>query len=307
MVSNSKAIKRINRIYSFFLSDARKKGVEKVIFITAIVAFILHLALIVLADAGVIPINEAGHNKPINLLSAIYTPFTIILLYEIYSLIYYLPKSLTIYLGKQYEIIVLILVRKIFYDLSNLSAAGKPFEFEQIQGLMVTFVALILFCLLIFCFYKLSNNKCLLGDERECKKEKHTNYVVAKKILAIGLMLLFILLFLWSFSVFSHFTLAAGSIVAILKQMNHAFFDIFFTALILTEVLVLLLSFNLAEQFHKIIRNSGFIISTILLKLSFKTEGIANTAIIFGAIAFGVAILAIYRLFDRKLYREDEK
>ncbi|NDV83970.1 hypothetical protein [Bacteroides sp. 51] len=296
--------KHINKIYSFFLSDSRKKEVEKIIFLTAIVAFILHLTLIALVDIGIIPINEADNKNSLKLLSAIYTPFTIILLYEIYSLIYYLPKSLTIYLGKQYEIIVLILIRKIFYDLSNASVTHAPFEFSQIQGILITFTSLIVFCLLIFCFYKLSGNRCILGDERQCDGDRSIKYVIAKKILAIGLMLLFIVLFIWSFTVFGHISPTIDNTILILKHMNNTFFDIFFTALILTEVLVLLLSFSLTEQFHKIIRNSGFIISTILLKLSFKADGLSNTVIVFGAIAFGVAILGVYRLYERKLFNK---
>lgn len=303
MTHKNAVIKYINKIYSFFLSDSRKKEVEKIIFLTAIVAFLLHLVLISLANIGIIPQNSSNNNGSLNLLSAIYTPFTIILLYEIYCLIYYLPKSLTIYLGKQYEIIVLILIRKLFYDLSNVSVTGKSFEVSQIQGLMITIASFIVFCLLIFSFYKLSNNRCLLGDERECKREKDTKYVIAKRILAIGLMILFIVLLGWSFTAFQYFSPTVDNTITILKQMNNTFFSIFFTALILTEVLVLLLSFNLAEQFHKIIRNSGFIISTILLKLSFKAEGTTSTVIIFGGIAFGVAMLAVYRLFEKKLYQ----
>jgi hypothetical protein len=39
---------------------------------------------------------------------------------EVYLLVYYLPKSTTIYIGKQYEIILLIIIRRIFKDISNL-------------------------------------------------------------------------------------------------------------------------------------------------------------------------------------------
>ena len=130
--------------------------------------------------------------------------------------------------------------------------------------------------------------------------------MIAKKILAIGLMLLFIVLFVWSFTAFSYISPIVDNTILLLKHMNSMFFDIFFTALILIEVLVLLLSFSLTEQFHKIIRNSGFIVSTILLKLSFKAEGLSNTVIVFGAIAFGVAIMGVYRLYERKLFNEKE-
>ena len=53
-------------------------------------------------------------------ISAIYTPFSIILYYEVFLLIYYLPRSFTTSVLKQFEIISLILIRRIFYDIPKL-------------------------------------------------------------------------------------------------------------------------------------------------------------------------------------------
>ena len=58
---------------------------------------------------------------------AIYTPFSFILIYEIYLLIYYLPRSITTYISKQYEIITLIVIRRIFKDISNISLQDDLF------------------------------------------------------------------------------------------------------------------------------------------------------------------------------------
>lgn len=44
------------------------------------------------------------------------------------------------------------------------------------------------------------------------------------------------------------------------------------------------------DKFNNVIRNSGFIFTTILIKLSFNTEGILNTVLIVTAVAFGVLI-----------------
>ena len=54
-----------------------------------------------------------------NPISGIYTPFSIILYYEIFLLIYYLPRSFTTSILKQFEIISLIVIRRIFYDIPN--------------------------------------------------------------------------------------------------------------------------------------------------------------------------------------------
>jgi hypothetical protein len=92
---------------------------------------------------------------------------------------------------------------------------------------------------------------------------------------------------------------SVSKIVTEIKDINKIFFDDFFTILILVDVLLLLFSFLHSDKFNRVIRNSGFIISTILIKLSFGTEGIMNIILIVIAILFGVILLKIHNLFDK--------
>jgi hypothetical protein len=111
-------------IFSFFLSETTKKRSEKIILSIAIASFVIHLILIFLVDSKLIYLESSLFDSPI---AAIYTPFSFILLYEVYLVIYYLPKSITTYIGKQYEIITLIIIRRIFKDLSDLKLASNWF------------------------------------------------------------------------------------------------------------------------------------------------------------------------------------
>ncbi|MDL2266180.1 hypothetical protein LJC57_03940 [Parabacteroides sp. OttesenSCG-928-G07] len=268
------------------------------IFITAIVAFIAHFILLVLGNEGMLPISIYDKDHYVNPLSAIYTPFTIILLYEIFLLIYYLPKSITIYLGKQYEIITLIMIRKIFEDLSYFPEYIGAEDKGAVINLLLTFAGLILLFLFIFLYYKLSGDK---KERKQCKSRTELTFVASKKVLAMGLLLLFVFLFVKSLFDLKDLTLTIENSVYALKTINNMFFSDFFTALILTEVLLLLLTFNLSDKFNKVVRNSGFIISTILLKMSFMAEGLTNVIIVLVAIVFGITILGIHRLFEKKL------
>jgi hypothetical protein len=87
--------------YAKLLDEKTKKLSEKFIINLAIVSFLLHLAVITLNDLGLLGIAITGELFT-NPISAIYTPFSFILVYEVYLLIYYLPKSMTIYIGKQH-------------------------------------------------------------------------------------------------------------------------------------------------------------------------------------------------------------
>jgi hypothetical protein len=58
------------------------------------------------------------------------------------------------------------------------------------------------------------------------------------------------------------------------------------------------------ENRCKVIRNSGFIISTILIRISFSVSGIINNILIVSAILFGLSILFIHNKFEKKLAEE---
>ena len=124
----------------------------------AIGSFIIHLLLIYLNQFGLIQINGSKEllNSPI---AAIYTPFSFILVYEVYLLIYYLPKSITTYIRKQYEIITLIVIRRIFKDLANLQLSSDWFDIKYDLQFTYDIVASVLLFLLLFLFQSKSKLK----------------------------------------------------------------------------------------------------------------------------------------------------
>jgi hypothetical protein len=63
-------------------------------------------------------------------------------------------------------------------------------------------------------------------------------------------------------------------------------------------VVLLLFSFFYTDQFHKIIRNSGFVISTILIRMSFGVSGLISTVLIVVAVLFGLAIITIHNKYE---------
>jgi hypothetical protein len=91
----------------------------------AISGFMVHLGLIGLKTLFPDWISSNFLAHPIN---AIYTPFSILLFFESYLLIYYLRQSTTFYIGKQYEIIALILIRGIFKDMTHLDLQAGSFQ-----------------------------------------------------------------------------------------------------------------------------------------------------------------------------------
>lgn len=284
-------------LYSALLSKTTKKRAETFFVSLAIISFLLHLAIIALVDLKIILINDysALLSNPI---SAIYTPFSFILIYEVYLLVYYLPKSTTIYIGKQYEIITLIIIRRIFKDLTKLEFNSNWFASKANVNFTLDIVATIILFFLIYVFYNL-NKRNEINQSKIQKTIDVNSFIRLKNVFGIVLIPIFLVLSIYSLAhwIYESF-FSITQIVDTIKDINKIFFADFFTILILIEVLLLLFSFFLSDKFNKVIRNSGFIISTILIKLSFGTEGILNTILIVAAVLFGVIILAIHNKYD---------
>ena len=295
-------MKRIDHIldslHHLFLSERTKERSEKLIISVAIISFIIHLALILVKDfIPGLSLNPEFFGNPI---ASIYTPFSFILVYEVYLLVYYLPKSISLYISKQYEIITLVIIRRIFKDLSNLDLNSN--WFENSYDLQLTFdlvTTLILFGLILL-FNKLNLERKRVRGSGEEMTDTLARLIRRKKILAILLVPVLLGLALYSFGTWiADVTGAANAGIDTLGDINLIFFNEFFTILILADVLLLLFSFFHTAQFNAVIRNSGFIISTILIRLSFSTTGLVNDLLVVVAVSFGVLILWL----NNKYYR----
>ena len=284
-------------LYLKLLSEETKKRTEVFFVTVAIISFLLHLIIIALVDFKVILVNDYSKllNNPI---AAIYTPFSFILIYEVYLLVYYLPRSTTIYIGKQYEIITLIVIRRIFKDLTKLEFSVDWFNSKTNLNFTLDLLATVLLFYLIFIFYKL-NQANEINQSKIQKTVSLNQFIKLKNIFAVILIPIFLSMSLYSLGhwIYENF-FSISLMVNKIKDINKIFFDEFFTVLILIEVLLLLFSFLLSDKFSRVIRNSGFIISTILIKLSFGTEGILNTILIVVAVSFGVIILWIHNKYE---------
>ncbi len=285
-------------LYQKLLSDKTKKESERVILIIAIASFLIHLTIIYLVDFGIISLNS--HSDLLkNPIAAIYTPFSFILVYEVYLLVYYLPKSITNYISKQYEIITLIIIRRLFKDLSTLSLSSDWFKIKYDLQFTYDLIASVLLFFLIYLFNVKSKKRYRDEKINEQQIEGITRFIKIKKVLATSLVPVLFLVAIYSFINWIIGTIypITNNIVSF-KNINNIFFEQFFTILIIADVILLLFSFFHTDEFHKVIRNSGFIISTILLRLSFSVSGLLNTILIVSAIIYGLLILIIHNKFE---------
>lgn len=294
----------VDKVFDLLLSERRKEQIDKVIIYIAIASFAIHLSLIGLAILGLLPesLDSRLTKSPI---SAIYTPFSFILIYEVYLLVFYISKSTSTYIIKQYEIITLIVIRRLFKDLSNLDLDKEWFTDKYDLQFTYDIVTAFVLFLLIYFFNVLTRKQREIRNNTRIDKSVTNIFITRKKLIASILVpvvfgMAVFSLFSWSFETLSSFNQTNYGI----QDVNKIFFDEFFTILILTDVLLLLFTLITTNQFNRTIRNSGFIISTILIRLSFGVDGIVNNALIIVAVVFGVLLLWVNNKYEKMMVND---
>jgi len=273
-----------------------RKTLGKYALYAAILSFVIHLLLHLLRQYIPGGMQAGLLADPIN---AIYTPFSILLVYEAYLMIYYLRRSTTLYIAKQYEVIALILIRGLFKDMAVLDLGASNWQTMHNLEFGVDILSVIAVFLMILSFYKLSGTYKYADFEAMEEQEigpQLKQFVKAKHYLSLGLFVVFIVLGLqsfieWVIPTFQH--IESANMIAV----NDIFFEQFYNFLIISDVLILLFSLLYTDNFPVIIRNSSFVISTVLLKLSFTGEGLLSQALIILGVGFGVLMLAIHNRY----------
>ena len=284
--------KKIEDLFSKIFSEEAIKKFEKYILYLASIGFVIHLIIILLNNYNIIELSIVGPDLFSNPISALYTPFSFILVYEAFLLIYYIPRSFTTAVGKQYQIMSLIVIRKIFKDIPLVDLNANWLENANNQQLIFDLLGVLIIFFLIYLF-KVTKERLPIKPV----SEKLDRFIASKKLVSIVLLPI-----LFSICIVSFVNWYNGVFIeeSFNENLNNLFFNEFFTILILADVFILLLSFQYTERYSQLIRNTGFIISTILLRLSFSVSGLTSILLIISGIVFGLLILLIYNAIEKE-------
>ncbi|MEO1413917.1 MAG: hypothetical protein AAFW00_01520 [Bacteroidota bacterium] len=294
-----------------------KHQLERVIIGLALLGFFIHLGLILIFDfeSGTLGIHSELLVNPI---SAVYTPFSFILIFEVFLLVYYLPSSFTTAIGKQYEIISLIVLRRIFKDIAKVESNYTGNKVEEVVpsttdtgvwdksmaflsntknlDLAADMIGVVVIFYLIFLFYKLMRTR-----PRIPASPRYSRFITLKKFSTLILLPFLIILSAIAFGEWlieiSQFN---QGIIKDLSDINNVFYEDFFLILILVDVVLLIISLNFTDRYSVLIRNAGFVVSTVLIRLSFTFDGWISTLLIIFGVGFGVMIHALYNMLGHQ-------
>lgn len=247
--------------------------------------FVFSIICIELNRRNLLP-GSLADAVPRNHFFAVQAAFTVVLILEVISLIFTIPCSFSRSVGKQFEILALILMRNAFKELSYFP---EPITFlgnEQaiLNILSDGFGALLIFALLGY-YYKVQSRAT---DEKMQPVDLYS-FVAAKKGIALVLLSIFIFM-------------GIDSSISILTGRPHTdFFHGFYTLLILTDILVVLISQCYQPSFYAIFRNSGFALSTLIIRIALAAPPFYNVLLGLAAALFAILLTLVSRtLFLKK-------
>lgn len=215
---------------------------------------------------------------PTNHFYAISSAFTVVLILEVISLVFTLPCSFSRSVGKQFEILSLILMRNAFKELSKMP---EPITFEGSKEAVLYilsdgFGALIIFALLGY--YYIIQSK---ASEESFRPTDLYAFVAAKKGIALLLLATFV------------YMGATSAFHTVIGQEHTDFLHQFYTVLILTDILVVLISQCFQPSFYSVFRNSGFALSTLIIRIALAAPPYYNVLLGITAAVFAILLTKV--------------
>jgi hypothetical protein len=263
------------------------RSVELLILRVAVFAFLFHLIIIFLGN-NFIYFKNLQHSY----LKAIYTPFSFILFYEVFLLVIIIPKSISEFIGKQFEVITLITLRSFFHDIADLDLKKSiNINNPEFISLLYDLIASLIMLSLTILYYKIYQN----NRKSEIVNELN-NFINIKKLVSLSMILILFLLSISSFFIWGKEMLGALELKQNYPDPNTVFYADFFSIMIFVDVLLLIISFIYHFSFFTIFRNASFIITTILIRMSLTIEKPMNYIIILIGFLFSIISFYLYSL-----------
>ena len=267
------------------------RSVELLILRVAVFAFLFHLIIIFLGN-NFIYFKNLQHSY----LKAIYTPFSFILFYEVFLLVIIIPKSISEFIGKQFEVITLITLRSFFHDIADLDLKNSiNINNPEFISLLYDLIASLIMLSLTILYYKIYQN----NRKSEIVNELN-NFINIKKLVSLSMILILFLLSISSFFTWGKEMLGALELKQNYPDPNTVFYTDFFSIMIFVDVLLLIISFIYHFSFFTIFRNASFIITTILIRMSLTIEKPMNYIIILIGFLFSIISFYLYSLRNTK-------
>ena len=271
----------ISRIFDPLSAWWEKPTTQRCAAATLVGSFLLALIAIEISRRGLLPPFLSGR-IPTSHYQAINIAFTLVMGMEVVSLIFTLPCSVSRALGKQFEILALIFVRNSFKELSLLP---EPIALTDQVEVLLRILADGGGALGIFALLGCYSHLLLKSQDTVPPGPVRDRFVAAKKGVALSILVVFA-----GMVFFGAWFLVSG-------RGLFPFFPNFYTVLIFSDILLVLIAQYYLPEFRGVFRNSGYALATLLIRLSLAAPPFYNVLIGVASALFAVSLTWVYNRF----------
>jgi len=272
----------INSIYEKIKLFWESKKNLYFISVSLVLTFIFSTVLSVLVINDYVHLGSFNENFR-NPFFSIEIVFTLLLIIELFGLIFVLARSVANSVGKQFELLSLIFLRDGFKEFSHF---GTNLEWSLIKDSFTNMMIYGFGAVIVFAIIGL--NKSLQKHIKlTTTEEEQVQFIRLKKMLALMLLVAFLIVGFLDLKVL----IETGSYL-------HSFHT-FYTVLIFSDILIVLIALRFTFNYYKIFRYSAFVLATILIRVSLSVEPVYDVIIGVTASLFILALTITYNYFLR--------
>lgn len=222
---------------------------------------------------------------------AIELAFSVLLLSEIFDLVFILTHSVADSVGKQFEIVSLILLRNSFKELGHLPDSilwDLKTLIDLLPLIADAFGAVIIFLITVL-FYRSQRHVQITSNDIEKSK-----FLIQKKLIASLLLIIFLSLAVFMLIEF----ILRGHIINI--------FNSYYTALIFSDILILIISLRYSNLYIHLFRYSSFALATVIIRISLSAPKYFNVLLSIAAGLFVLLVSNIYNKLNKTIVKLNE-
>lgn len=276
-----------DKIFDILYKSIKSKKSFNVISTALVVIFFIVLFSVFIKNIGILP-EIISTKLPSSYFFAVEFVFRILLAIEIIEMVLILAYSVTDLMAKQFEIFSLILLRQAFKEFSDLDL---PLHIEEDTLKILLHILSDLFGALIIFFGVYIFKKNQICNDITSSLEEKTKFISAKKSIALLMTLSFIILGIYNIVLFAQ------------GKTDFEFFSIFYSILIFTDILIVIISLRYNHHYAVVFRNTAFALGTILIRFALSLPRIYDAILGIIALIFVISVTIIYNKLDINEYQ----
>ena len=246
------------------------------------------LIAIFICSMGVALINHfslfafSGVFARLHFLQSIEISFTVLLFFEMISLVFVIPQSIANSIGKQIEILSLVLLRSSFKEFSHFDFhLPVQNQLQPVFKMISDGVGSSIVFLLLSVYYHLQQHRPVTAPKDKLQ------FIILKQYIA--LIVFISLIFLAINDVYNFIN--SGVLVHSIDQ--------FYMILIFADLLFMLVAFKYTLHYPDVFRYAGFVLVTVFIRLSLLAPVYYNALLAIFAVFFAIAVAHAHNIFSQ--------